>query len=343
MEASDNAASSQRRQFRLERLTALLRSNPIIRRWWDSRPAPTPALTTSNPPPEKAPTASSSQPQPQPQPTPQNASPVADTPIAVLLPGMTELALVDTTGSPSLTERYRTTSDEKPPIPKPSFLPPASSKPDLLLTMLPSEIHSAIFEAPQLSLHDLVALRNTCRTLRRDLPIGIMERKLKVQNYAGWDVVFEMHGHRYPGTTYGNRRLCGKCVVPKIRGLLIEGAVVREYFARRRAGGVQGLAEEDVEWPDDRGMCFPCLWSVLVLASGVEVPVGGEIYKLAGISTKERFRMLDGTDRKMCERCLRDIHENAVPCPHCTDFSEWCKTKGAVGRWPGQDVKAALY
>lgn len=205
--------------------------------------------------------------------------------------------------------------------------PPPSSKPDLFLTMLPSEIHSAILESPQLSLNDLVSLRNTCRTLRRDLPIGIMERKLRVQNFAGWDVVFEMYGHRYPGTTYGNRRLCGKCVVPKIRGLLIEGAVVRDYLTRRGVEGAKRLSEEDVVWPEDRGMCFPCLSSVLVSAEGVEVPSGGEIYKLAGIGTKERFRMLDGTERKVCERCKRDIHENAVPCPHCTDFSEWCRGK----------------
>jgi len=116
-------------------------------------------------------------------------------------------------------------------------------------------------------------------------------------------------------------------VIPKIRGHLIEGAAVRGYLARRKGERVLRLAEEDVEWPDERAMCFPCLWNILVSAAGQEVTVGMEIFKVAAISTKERFRMIDGTDRKMCERCARDIHENAVPCPHCTDFSEWCKTR----------------
>jgi hypothetical protein len=134
-----------------------------------------------------------------------------------------------------------------------------------------------------------------------------------------------MHGHRYPGTTYGNRRLCGMCVVPKIRGLLIEGVVVREYLKKRGMGPGEG---ED-EWPEEKGMCFPCLWWMLVKAEGVEVGER-EIWKVAGIATQERFRMLDGTDRKICEKCRRDIHENAVPCPHCTDFSDWCHVRRGI-------------
>ncbi|KAK4206093.1 Carboxylesterase family-domain-containing protein [Rhypophila decipiens] len=43
------------------------------------------------------------------------------------------------------------------------------------------------------------------------------------------------------------------------------------------------------------------------------------------------FNMMDGTLRKICDvpGCLRDIHENAVPCPPCTDFSEWIRRR----RW----------
>lgn len=336
MAATNTSAPIQRRQLLLDRLTGLLRANPIIRRWWDARPAN--AITNSTPQPPPAP-PSPPQPQQQPEKQPQTThneseQADADAPVALLLPGMAELTI--SAGRDPIPEH--TTQPQPQPFDpekhafdllpkKPLFTHKPPSQPDLFLTMLPFEIHSAIFETSQLSLHDLVSLRNTCRTLRRNLPIGVMERKLRVQNFAGWDVVFEMHGHRYPGTTYGNRRLCGRCVIPKIRGHLIEGAAVRGYLARRKGERVLRLAEEDVEWPDERAMCFPCLWNILVSAAGQEVTVGMEIFKVAAISTKERFRMIDGTDRKMCERCARDIHENAVPCPHCTDFSEWCKTR----------------
>ncbi|KAK0623853.1 hypothetical protein B0T14DRAFT_565170 [Immersiella caudata] len=345
------SSTRQQRQSRLNRLSALLLSNPIIRRWWDNHPASTSTSSPSNEKQQQT-TASSSAPSssqlPQPSqpatppaappppapplpPPPQNAYPPADPdpPIALLLPGMAEITLNNNTATttpgsgPALSPIHGPLPlykpDSKTPLPLKVFTPPASSTPDLLLT-LPIEVQGLIYEDASLSLKDLVSLRNSCRTLRRDIPIGIMERKLRVQNYAGWDVVFEMHGHRYPGTTYGNRRLCGRCVVPKIRGLLIEGAVVREYLRKRGA-------EEEEEWPEERGMCFPCLWWVLVKAEGVEMTEesGKEIWKVAGIGTEERFRMLDGTDRKACKKCSRDIHENAVPCPHCTDFGDWCK------------------
>lgn len=112
---------------------------------------------------------------------------------------------------------------------------------------------------------------------------------------------------------------------PKIRGLLIEGGVVREYLAKRKREGLRLL---DADWNEDKGSCFPCLWGVLAKAPGTDgLKEERDIWKLAGIDTKERFRMLDGTERKVCTRCRRDIHENAVPCPYCTDFSAWCKTR----------------
>jgi hypothetical protein len=256
--------------------------------------------------------------------------PDADAPVALLLPGMSNLAL-DTSRNFNSLCNLPVTDVLTPP-----YVHKASRQPDLFLTLLPPEVHFAIFEAAELSLYDLLALRNTCHRLRRLVPIGSLETQLRVQNYAGWRVVFEMNGHKYPGTTYGNRRLCGRCVVPKIRGHLIDGAAVQAYLTLRRANGdKESAADGEGEWPEERGMCFPCLWTVLVSMGSREeigekprlgVSAEMEIYKLAAISPKERFRMMDGTTRKMCELCSRDIHENAVPCPHCTNFAEWCRT-----------------
>lgn len=251
----------------------------------------------------------------------------------------------------------------------------ASKTPDLLTTLLPPEVLFAVFE--RLDLHDLLALRRTCRRLRNAVPMAVIEKALKVQNHAGWKVVFEVNGTRYPGTTYGNRRLCGRCVVPKTRAHLIDGKDVRRYLLRRGIGregdGIVG-GLEDGAWPERWGMCFPCLWTLLASApprpvaddegAGSEsavvalykAPVKGgsdsskeatvsaktdaqdekaaqpeerkkEIWELAGISSKEVFNMLDGSQRKICHRCKRDIHENAVPCPHCVDFSEWLRDR----------------
>lgn len=273
--------------------------------------------------------------------------PDPDAPTALLLPGMSELtinAVRNLNPAPVALCDLRVAS--------PDFISKPPRQPNLFLTVLPPEIHFLIFDAPQLSLFDLLALRNTCRALRRIIPIGALERQLKVQNYAGWSVVFEMNGHKYPGTTYGNRRLCGRCVVPKTRGHLIVGSAVRAYLTRRGAvgGGLDEVEEES--WPEERGMCFLCLWTVLATTNAGQVaekrpalkpPVGTEgpgnvgryqdktkdqdLCKLAAISPQERFLMLDGTIRKTCDQCAKDIHENAVPCPHCTDFSEWCKAR----------------
>ena len=104
-------------------------------------------------------------------------------------------------------------------------------------------------------------------------------------------------------------------------------------------------------------MCFPCLRVIMTSPSATRQELGDgavgdkavvrradtnepgktgkdgeksgddEIYRRAGISPRQMFRMMDGTTRKTCDRCARDIHENAVPCPHCTNFSEWCRTR----------------
>ncbi|KAK3356394.1 hypothetical protein B0T25DRAFT_135301 [Lasiosphaeria hispida] len=324
---------SERQQLLFDLLTSLLPSRGAFRRWWDGHLAPATSPVTND--------AALSESFGIPQPPPKTSwatqdAPDADAPVALLLPGMAQLTVgttqhVDT--APLAAYSTPTASRSQ------AFAHKPPRQPDLFLAMLPPDIHFAVFEAAELSLNDLLALRRTCRTLRRNLPVSIMERKLKLQNYAGWEVVFEMHGHRYPGTTYGNRRLCGRCVVPKIRGHLIDGAVVRAYLARRRAAERgEGWSENDEEWPEERAMCFSCLYTVLhsmvtqqksAAPPAVKVPVGAGIYKMAAISTKERFLMVDGTTRKMCDRCARDIHENAVPCPHCTNFSEWCKTRHA--------------
>ncbi|KAK3360730.1 hypothetical protein B0T25DRAFT_536252 [Lasiosphaeria hispida] len=319
---------TERQQLLFDRLTAMLPSSGVFRRWWEGRPALTAELVTNE-------TARLVH-QPQITSLVVHNSPDTDAPVALLLPGMAELTVgavrhIDATSQP--------TCNLTAAIHGQVFVHKPARQPDLFLNMLSSEIHFAIFDAPELSLYDLLALRKTCHTLRHSLPISIMERKLKVQNYAGWEVVFEMHGHRYPGTTYGNRRLCGRCVIPKIRGHLIQGAVVRAYLARRRAlGGNARWAEPGGEWPDERAMCFSCLFTILSSMKsqkkidkqlGLETPTDAEVYKLAAISTQERFLMLDGTTRKMCDRCTRDIHENAVPCPHCSNFSEWCKARYA--------------
>ncbi|KAK0716860.1 hypothetical protein B0T26DRAFT_707503 [Lasiosphaeria miniovina] len=324
---------TRRRQPVLDRLTAFLPSSQILRRWWKGGPvlnsdADADAANTKERKPWPAAAAA------------QEDSPDADAPVALLLPGMAGLTVSSGAAQSRLANlpiaghksRSRALSVHK-----------ASRQPDLFLTMLPIEIQQAIFALPNLSLFDLLSLRKTCRTLRCTLPIGVMERKLKEQNHAGWSVVFEMHGHKYPGTTYGNRRLCGRCVVPKITGHLIQGAAVRDYLIARRGlrsslvnTQEEGEEEDDGEWPEERAMCFPCLRTELLLANKtqtdgamvlLEAPPGAEMYKLAAISTEERFPMLDGTTRKMCKGCARDIHENAVPCPHCVDFSEWCRTR----------------
>ena len=273
-----------------------------------------------------------------------------DAPVRLLLPGMSELTMDTVRGLAPAQLCNLPVADG------PAFVPKPPHQPDLLLTMLPIEIHLAIFDAPQLSLYDLLALRNTCHALRATVPIGAVERRLTAQNYAGWRVVFEMNGHKYPGTTYGNRRLCGRCVVPKTRAHLIDGADVRAYLARRGVGGGDdGITKESDVWPEERGMCFPCLRVILSAAAtrpeSDKEPVGkdvtsdakgaektgqagdgdksadDEIYRRAGISPRDMFKMMDGTTRKTCDRCARDIHENAVPCPHCTNFSEWCRTR----------------
>ncbi|KAK1756533.1 hypothetical protein QBC47DRAFT_380122 [Echria macrotheca] len=325
----DNSRSQQGRLALPDNFTALLL--PIrqrLRHWFAGHPDTSPENAVLSEP--KGPHAP-----PTPPPPPlatgndRTREPDVDAPTALLLPGMADL-------------RIRENPDNEAPLPA-ALLPentspdrgqwvsfvskPSPDKPDLFLK-LPVEIQSVIFEQPELKLNDLVALRSTCRTLRRNLPLGIMEKKLTAQNFAGWEVVFEMNGHRYPGTTYGNRQLCGKCVRPKIRGHLIYGSATQAYLeARRRAWqGNQGLAlDGHEEWPADRAMCFPCLY--ITLTAGMEIASDVEIHKAAAISPLERFPMLDGTTRKMCDRCSRDIHENAVPCPHCTDFSEWCKSR----------------
>jgi len=89
MAATDSSAQPQRRQLLIDRLTGLLRSNPIIRRWWDARPANVIANSTPQPPP-----APPLPPQPEKQPqTIQNDQADADAPVALLLPGMAELTV----------------------------------------------------------------------------------------------------------------------------------------------------------------------------------------------------------------------------------------------------------
>lgn len=338
-----------------------------------------------------------------------------DAPVAMLLPGLSRLL---TYNPPITTDTGNNTDDLQDSIsailpiptqdlpdttvPQKEFISPPSKTPNLLLTLLPLEIQAAIFAHPVLNLDDMMNVRRTCRTWRRDIPISVLDQKLRQQNYAGWQVVFEVNGKKYPGTTYGNRRLCGRCVVPKIRGNLVRGDCVGRYFSSFVEDAVRykriyrtddevGEAHEQGEWwewPEDRGMCFPCLWRMLeenvelcetVVDSGVpglvcgsgetedgaaavarslgkadgdeekgreaglenldiqtkpdsKVEEGGspdskKIWKikLAAVEKKEQFTMMDGTIRKICDMpgCLRDIHENAVPCPHCTDFSKW--------------------
>lgn len=334
------------------------------------------------------------------------------------------------------------------PVPIKDFTPKPSKTANLIVN-LPLEVQAAIFAQPNLDLNDMMNLRKTCRTWRRDIPISILDKKLSEQNHAGWQIVFEMNGHKYPGTTYGNRRLCGRCVLPRIRGNLISGDCVRRYLTsvKDQTGGIHealregdskdggtspegGESNKDVtgwwEWDEDRGMCFPCLWAMLAAyTNNANLPSGaitadshgltpeddgaaagngvraelvdntssqhkdgtkdkskwrrldkktktksrtekrGEsalilrekdekaknldngklkdpsspsessvvtvvrALKLAAVEKNQQFTMMDGTIRKICDvpACLRDIHENAVPCPHCTDFSEWCRRR----------------
>ncbi|KAK5655958.1 hypothetical protein OQA88_5094 [Cercophora sp. LCS_1] len=314
-----------KRRRLIDRLTAMLPSSKTLYRWIRWRTAlPTGASTsekTTLSAQQQGQLPSASEP-PAPPPLPpvsRNDHPKADpdAPVALMLPGMAELNIG------VVNHHDLTTTCPSAPSNATAFVHKPSNQRDLLLTKLPLDTLVSILETPQLSLSDLLALRNTCRTLRRTLPYRTMEQKLSVQNYAGWQVVFEMNGHRYPGTTYGNRRLCGRCVVPKIRGHLIEGAEVREYLLRRHNGNDAADGEappspggedaEKIEWPEDRSMCFPCLWTVLAAApasggeAGQQTNMEGHlttvsmavISKQAGISTKERFRMLDGTIRKI--------------------------------------------
>lgn len=351
------APRSQRRQQVIDRLTALLPSSQTFRRWLQSRTPSSPIIekpTPSPPTPQQQPEKPSSSPsppslplehqpqqpeKPSPSTPPTNDDPPTNdalltieeplAPTAYRLPGLT---------NPSPPLALLTPSTPTPPsiipatVPVPfthkPFIPPPPSTPDLLLTALPLDVLLLILEQPVLSLEDLLALRETCASLRRVLPYRAVEKKLTVRNYEGWRVVFEMGGNKYPGTTYGNRRLCGRCVLPRCRGGLVVGEKVGEMV------GV---------WPGGRGMCFPCLWTVVVQKKGEEGGGEGEgvvvakgmkveeMARLAGISTKEEFLMLDGSRRRMCEKCCRDIHVNAVPCPHCTDFSEWCRARRTHG------------
>ncbi|KAM7195169.1 hypothetical protein V8F33_006843 [Rhypophila sp. PSN 637] len=165
-----------------------------------------------------------------------------DAPVAMLLPGFSRLL---TYNPPTTTDKTDITPDNQEPfsVPVPTedlpdttvsrkeFIYPPSKIPNLLLTLLPLEIQTAIFAQSVLTLKDMMNIRRTCRTWRRDIPIFILDQKLRQQNYAGWQVVFEVNGKKYPGTTYGNRRLCGRCVVPKIRGNLIRGDCVGKYMS----------------------------------------------------------------------------------------------------------------
>ncbi|KAM7191213.1 hypothetical protein V8F20_009391 [Naviculisporaceae sp. PSN 640] len=344
-----------------------------------------------------------------------------DAPVGMLLPGMSNLTVYNPPNTPNTAEEEISTTPPVPAqdlpdttVPQKEFISPPSKTPNLLLTLLPLEIQSAIFAQPVLNLEDMMTIRRTCRTWRRDIPISILDQKLRTQNYAGWQVVFEVNGNKYQGTTYGNRRLCGRCVVPKIRAHLIRGDCVGQYlstfvdesirYARIYRTDCDSEKRRDVqgewwEWPEDRGMCFPCLWKMLeenvhlnetataetkieeaTKTLHIDADGGNDIketgkgmsksysgitetqtrrqsgekkeesqedsskqtddlgkdtpspdfgktrmIKLAAIEKKQQWTMMDGTLRKLCDEpgCLRDIHENAVPCPHCADFSKW--------------------
>lgn len=281
-------------------------------------------------------------------------------PALVVLPGLANLTISNLRNGPLCSL--------PPPQGSSAFTPRPPKEPDLLIQRIPADVQFAIFD--YLALGDLMALRSTCRALRGAVPLRTLERALTGQNYAGWSVVFEVNGKSYPGTTYGNRRLCGRCVVPKTRAHLIEGKDVSTYLTKR------GVKNAEWDWPADRGMCFPCLWTLLAppaadndakkpqtedaeadsasvkqqasskgtskrgkgrgskskpketrLVNAPPAYVEVEIWQSAAISPLERFRMLDGTTRRSCERCARDVHENAVPCPFCVDFSEWCRSR----------------
>ncbi|KAM7216758.1 hypothetical protein V8F06_007868 [Rhypophila decipiens] len=300
-----------------------------------------------------------------------------DAPVAMLLPGFSRLltynpprtsdTIPDNQEPVSVPPRVATEDLPDTTVPQKEFISPPSKTPNLLLAVVPLEIQSAIFAQPVLTLQDMMNIRRTCRTWRRDIPIFVLDQKLRQQNYAGWPVVFEVNGKKYAGTTYGNRRLCGRCVVPRIRGNLIRGDCVGKYMSSfvdesvrygriyrtdLELGEEDGRGEEWWEWPEDRGMCFPCLWRMLEehveLAEGAVTNIGTRLdskieqdgsadskkiwnIKLAAVEKKEEFTMMDGTIRKICgvSGCLQDIHENAVPCPHCSDFSEWVRRR----RW----------
>ncbi|KAK1834388.1 hypothetical protein QBC39DRAFT_26280 [Podospora conica] len=308
------APRSQRRQRLIDHLTALLPSSETFRRWLQRR-----TYTITAPETEKLTASPPTPPQPQPQPEhqtllcppppPRPASPPPreeDPPTGLLMPGMAPTGSTLVLLHPSTTPNPNTPHTTVPiPFTHKPFVPPPPSTPDLILSALPLDVLLLILEQPVLSLEDLLSLRATCAPLRRVLPYRAVERKLTVRNYEGWRVVFEMGGNRYPGTTYGNRRLCGRCVLPRCRGGLIAGEMVQK---------VVGV------WPGDKAMCFPCLWTVVVRERGEEAAVGRgmkveEMARLAGISTKEEFLMLDGSKRKMCEKCCRDIHVNALVRP----------------------------
>ncbi|KAJ2895990.1 hypothetical protein MKZ38_005998 [Zalerion maritima] len=267
---------------------------------------------------------------------------------------------------------------------------PSASVPDLILAALPLELQLDVFG--YLPVLDLIRVRDACRSWKHSVGAKMLAEALSLQNHAGWPIVFEFQGQRYPGTTYGNRRLCGGCGRPKPMRRIVRGEWAGAYLARRgvdasgaelgneagRGGGGVGGQREDgektrapdqasKEWDVSKGMCWPCLWMAIVKGGkdlwepeparkrgraqeAGESPEGGgratavssfmtcneaswekpedvPVWKRANISPTETFQMLDGSWRRPCGNCAKDIHTNEVPCQYCTDFGMWLRHK----------------
>lgn len=204
---------------------------------------------------------------------------------------------------------------------RPFFTPRASTIPDLILRYLPTEI--LLLVCSNLPILDLLSLRDSCRAFAGVVDKPILLGAMTAQNHAGWPIAFEFQGQKYTGTTYGNRKLCGICLRPKPTSHVIRGEYVVEYLVKRNVA-------VGMTWDVTSGMCWPCLWINLV-----EEPNGTPdipIWKRANISPTEIFEMMDGSKRKPCENCARDIHINAVPCPYCTNFGHWLRHKDCCGK-----------